>query len=173
MEVAIGDQRTSICVDHHMCKDGGHDLHLSVDKGRRPLSLRKWRLRDVPMEFHGDGNPPMDPYQFYGLYLREVGGRVSEHNLTGYVVQYPYIEFRSGATIKNFINNLMKTRKFQGLKYTYWDNLIATNHMDFVVKHNVEFILENLNLPQLEPQEIVDKFVAAQLLQAKHPFLAF
>ncbi|KAK2663496.1 hypothetical protein Ddye_002070 [Dipteronia dyeriana] len=70
-----------------------------------------------------------------------------------------------GATIKNFINDLIKTRKFQGFKYTYWDDLIATKHMDFVVKHNVEFILENLNLPQLEPKEIVNKFVAARLLQ--------
>ena len=37
--------------------------------------------------------------------------------------------------------------------------------MDFVVEHTVEFILENLNLPQLDPKEIVDKFVAAKVLQ--------
>ncbi|TXG65831.1 hypothetical protein EZV62_007106 [Acer yangbiense] len=95
---------------------------------------------------------------------------ISKHNLTGFVVDYPHrrsfkrIEGMD-KIVTDFINDLCKTRKFQGLKYTYWTAQIATKHMDFVIKHNVEFILENLNLPNLEPKEMVDKFVAARLLQ--------
>ncbi|KAK0598927.1 hypothetical protein LWI29_000767 [Acer saccharum] len=116
-------------------------------------------LRAVPMN---EGNMDLMANKFQKL--------ISEHNLMGFVVDYPYrlsIEgFKaSDETITGFINDLCRTRKFKGLKYTYWSDQIATKHMDFVVKHNVEFILENLNLPNLEPKEMVDKFVAARLLQ--------
>ncbi|KAK1583466.1 hypothetical protein Q3G72_024030 [Acer saccharum] len=95
---------------------------------------------------------------------------ISKHNLTGFVVDYPHrgsLKRFEGMDkiVTDFINDLCKTRKFQGLKYTYWTDQIATKHMDFLIKHNVEFILENLNLPNLEPKEMVDKFVAARLLQ--------
>ncbi|KAK3200599.1 hypothetical protein Dsin_024014 [Dipteronia sinensis] len=93
---------------------------------------------------------------------------ISEHNLAGFVIDSPYrtnsTRCDSGA-IKNFIFDLLITRKFPGLKYTFWSDQIATKHMDFVVEHNVKFILEDLNLSQLDPKEIVDKFAAARLLQ--------
>ncbi|TXG65887.1 hypothetical protein EZV62_007162 [Acer yangbiense] len=70
---------------------------------------------------------------------------ISEHNLAGFVVQYPY------GTNKTI------TKTEFGEEHR--------KHMDFVVEHNVKFILEDLNLPQLEPKEIIDKFVDARVLQ--------
>ncbi|KAK2637708.1 hypothetical protein Ddye_025503, partial [Dipteronia dyeriana] len=95
---------------------------------------------------------------------------ISEYNLTGFVVDYSHwCSSKShnclNKEVKDFINDLYKTRKFQGLKYTYWKYQIIEKYMDFVVKHNVKFILENLDLPNLEPKEMVDKFVAVRLLQ--------
>ncbi|KAK1581620.1 hypothetical protein Q3G72_007483 [Acer saccharum] len=100
---------------------------------------------------------------------------ISEHDLAGFVVDYSYersMTRSNGTNIKNFMNDMCKTRKFEGFKYTHWgDDLIATKNMDFVVMHHVRFILENLNLPQLQAKEIVDKFVASRLLQGYLDFV--
>ncbi|TXG68602.1 hypothetical protein EZV62_003537 [Acer yangbiense] len=116
----------------------------------------------------------------------------SKHNFTGFVVGFPYVKcyhVNEGsemtvmrqivAPVKNFINNLNKTGKLQGLKYTYWDEILALESMDFVVKHNVEFILATLNEFNLDTEQsyssnkknleqIVEKFVAARMLQMKY-----
>ncbi|KAK4839224.1 hypothetical protein QYF36_020160 [Acer negundo] len=98
---------------------------------------------------------------------------ISEYNLIGFVVEYPYKEsdLCRVEEIKKIINDLSKIRNFQSLKYTYWEESIATEDMDFVVEHHVEFILENLK-PDLESKSkqiikdfVVKKFVAARLLQ--------
>ncbi|KAK1566873.1 hypothetical protein Q3G72_005190 [Acer saccharum] len=77
---------------------------------------------------------------------------ISEYNLIGFVVEYPY----KGSDL---------------CRYTYWEESIATEVMDFVVDHHVEFVLENLK-PDLESKSkqivkdfVIKKFVAARLLQ--------
>ncbi|KAK0598610.1 hypothetical protein LWI29_036279 [Acer saccharum] len=98
---------------------------------------------------------------------------ISEYNLIGFVVEYPYkgSDLCRVEEIKKIINDLSKIRNFQSLKYTYWEESIATEVMDFVVDHHVEFVLENLK-PDLESKSkqiikdfVVKKFVAARLLQ--------
>ncbi|TXG57399.1 hypothetical protein EZV62_018712 [Acer yangbiense] len=39
------------------------------------------------------------------------------------------------------------------------------NHMEFQLKHNLEFMIEHLNLPQDKSKEIIDRCIAAHMLQ--------
>ncbi|KAK2647623.1 hypothetical protein Ddye_015112 [Dipteronia dyeriana] len=93
---------------------------------------------------------------------------ISEHNAVGFVVCYPYHLFYSkakGKEVKNFVDDLCKTKKMEGLMYTYWDNLITLKDMDFALDHNVGFICQQLNLPEDVSKKIMDRFYAAQVLQ--------
>ncbi|KAK3220243.1 hypothetical protein Dsin_014213 [Dipteronia sinensis] len=51
-----------------------------------------------------------------------------------------------------FIDDLYKTGKFEGLKYTLWHCAITSKNAKFVFNQNLKFILENLPQLQLEPQ---------------------
>ncbi|KAK0600493.1 hypothetical protein LWI29_015509 [Acer saccharum] len=85
---------------------------------------------------------------------------ISEHNLEGFVVGYPFNKNRTttdGAQVKLFIDELCNTGKLKGLKYTYWDEGFTSKI--------VELLLKNLNLPQVMSKTINDKFAAAGILQ--------
>ncbi|KAK1553041.1 hypothetical protein Q3G72_027708 [Acer saccharum] len=93
---------------------------------------------------------------------------ISKHNLMGIVVGNPSrrtLEKLNCVANKAFFDELCKTGKFEGLKYTYWDDLISSKHMEFQLKHNLEFMIEHLNLPQDKSKEIIDRCIAAHMLQ--------
>ncbi|KAK3220135.1 hypothetical protein Dsin_014105 [Dipteronia sinensis] len=94
--------------------------------------------------------------------------KISEHNAVGFVVCYPYYwDFLKprGEEVKIFVDDLCKTKKMEGLMYTYWDNLIVFKDMDFVLDHHLGFICQQLNLPEDVSKKITDKFRASQVLQ--------
>ncbi|KAK0577321.1 hypothetical protein LWI29_031283 [Acer saccharum] len=72
---------------------------------------------------------------------------ISEHNVVGFVVGFPYsrkiykaicrkemteIDDHYVTTVKNYINDLSKTGKFEGFKYTYWDGDVTSKNSEFV-----------------------------------------
>ncbi|TXG68244.1 hypothetical protein EZV62_003179 [Acer yangbiense] len=86
---------------------------------------------------------------------------ILEHNIVGFVVGTKYCSHII------FIDNLCKTGKFEGLKYTLWDCAITSKNAEFVFKQHLKFILENLPLPQdLDmSQTIMEKCYAVCALQ--------
>ncbi|CAA2975236.1 pre-16S rRNA nuclease isoform X2 [Olea europaea subsp. europaea] len=85
---------------------------------------------------------------------------ISELNLTGFVVGYPFDRQKSspGAVqVKLFIDDLCKTGKFEELKYTFWDECFTSK--------NVDFLLKPLNLHPVLSKTIIDKFAAVGILQ--------
>ncbi|KAL5824311.1 hypothetical protein ACOSQ3_020374 [Xanthoceras sorbifolium] len=86
----------------------------------------------------------------------------------GFVFSHPDIklmDISDGAHPKFFIDYLRKTGKFKGLKYTYWNMAFMSKQTDFVLKHHLRFISEQLNLPAAVSVEILQKFAAANVLQ--------
>ncbi|KAK3200788.1 hypothetical protein Dsin_024203 [Dipteronia sinensis] len=94
---------------------------------------------------------------------------IPEHNLVGFVVgtNFERSDTRPplDAQTQNFINDLRKSGKVEGLKYTYWDRGITSKNAEFVFKQHVEFILENLNQPQDMSKTILGKCHAVSALQ--------
>ncbi|KAK0571167.1 hypothetical protein LWI29_012026 [Acer saccharum] len=94
---------------------------------------------------------------------------ISEHNLVCFVVGTPYTRdcdakpFLEETQI--FIDNLCKTGKLEGFKYTYWDSCIRSKNSEFVLEQHVQFILEHLNQPQDMSKTIMDKCHAVSALQ--------
>uniref|UniRef100_A0A2N9J360 YqgF/RNase H-like domain-containing protein n=1 Tax=Fagus sylvatica TaxID=28930 RepID=A0A2N9J360_FAGSY len=67
-------------------------------------------------------------------------------------------DFQSLAVqVKLFVDDLCKTRKLEGLNYTYWDESFTSK--------NVEILLKPLNLHPVQSKTIVDKFAAVGILQ--------
>ncbi|KAL5551650.1 hypothetical protein UlMin_002259 [Ulmus minor] len=85
---------------------------------------------------------------------------ISELSLGGFVVGFPFDRQRSSpdsVQVKLFIDELCKTNKLQGIKYTYWDECFTSK--------NVELLLKPLNLHPVQAKTIVDKFAAVGILQ--------
>ncbi|TXG49462.1 hypothetical protein EZV62_025337 [Acer yangbiense] len=92
---------------------------------------------------------------------------ISEHNLVGFVVGSPYMTCRESRPLpaegKEFIDDLCKIVKVEGLKYTFWDGGITSKNSDFVLNQYVEFMSEHL--PQDMSPTIMHKYYAVSVLQ--------
>lgn len=85
---------------------------------------------------------------------------VSELSLEGFVVGYPFDRQRSNPDaiwVKLFVDDLSKTGKLEGLRYTYWDECFTSK--------NVELLLKPLELHPVKSKMMVDKFAAVGILQ--------
>ncbi|KAK9276563.1 hypothetical protein L1049_006098 [Liquidambar formosana] len=85
---------------------------------------------------------------------------ISELSLAGFVVGYPFDRQRSSPNavqVKLFIDDLCKTGKLEGFRYTYWDECFTSK--------NVEILLKPLKLHPVESKTIIDKFAAVGILQ--------
>ncbi|XVF52889.1 hypothetical protein PTKIN_Ptkin05aG0054700 [Pterospermum kingtungense] len=85
---------------------------------------------------------------------------ISELSLVGFIVGYPYDRqrlARDATQVKLFIDDLSKTGKLDGVKYTFWDECFTSK--------NVELLLKPLSLNPVLAKTIVDKFAAVQILQ--------
>ncbi|XP_024031624.1 uncharacterized protein LOC112094575 [Morus notabilis] len=85
---------------------------------------------------------------------------ISELSLEGFVVGLPFDRQRTNDNammVKLFVDELYKTDKLQGVRYTYWDERFTSK--------NVELLLQPLNLNPVQSKTIVDKFAAVGILQ--------
>ncbi|KAL9254152.1 putative pre-16S rRNA nuclease [Drosera capensis] len=85
---------------------------------------------------------------------------ISELSLVGFIVGLPFDRQRStpdSLQIKVFVDDLRKSGKLGGVKYTYWDECFTSK--------NVELLLKPLKLHPVEAKTIVDKFAAVGILQ--------
>ncbi|XP_009346759.1 putative pre-16S rRNA nuclease [Pyrus x bretschneideri] len=95
-----------------------------------------------------------------GLMAADFQSLISELSLVGFIVGYPFDRQKGtpdAVQVKLFIDDLSKTRKLEGLKYTYWDEGFTSK--------NVELLLKPLNLPPVQSKTIMDKFAAVGILQ--------
>ncbi|CAL5360063.1 hypothetical protein ACSBR2_038060 [Camellia fascicularis] len=86
---------------------------------------------------------------------------ICELSLTGFVFGYPFDRLRSSpdaVQVKLLIDDLCKTGKLEGLKYTFWNECFTSK--------NVELLLKPLNLQPVLSKTIIDKFAAVGILQA-------
>ncbi|KAK3184776.1 hypothetical protein Dsin_032062 [Dipteronia sinensis] len=94
---------------------------------------------------------------------------IPEHNLVGFVVGTDFQLSHLGPPLdektQNFIDDLHKTGKVEGLKYTYWDRGITSKNAEFVLKQHVEFLVEILNQPQDMSKTIMEKCQSVSALQ--------
>ncbi|MED6170905.1 hypothetical protein PIB30_035588 [Stylosanthes scabra] len=86
---------------------------------------------------------------------------ISSYSLKGFVVGLPFDRHRvspDAAQVKVFINALSRTKKLQGMKYTYWNECFTSK--------NVELLLRPLNLNHpVHSKTMSDKFAAVGILQ--------
>ncbi|XP_022957830.1 uncharacterized protein LOC111459253 [Cucurbita moschata] len=85
---------------------------------------------------------------------------ISELSLSGFIVGYPFDGQRRNADavqVKIFIDDLCKTGKLEGVKYTFWDECFTSK--------NVELLIKPLKLPPILSKTIIDKFAAVGILQ--------
>ncbi|XP_062146881.1 uncharacterized protein LOC133854650 [Alnus glutinosa] len=95
-----------------------------------------------------------------GLMASDFQSLISELSLVGFVVGCPFDRQRSSpdaVQVKLFIDDLCKTKKLEGLNYTYWDERFTSK--------NVELMLKPLNLHPVQAKTIIDKFAAVGILQ--------
>ncbi|KAJ6426599.1 hypothetical protein OIU84_022237 [Salix udensis] len=59
--------------------------------------------------------------------------------------------------VKLFVDDLCRTGKLEGLKFTYWDECFTSK--------NVELLVKPLNLHPVHAKSIMDKFAAVGILQ--------
>ncbi|GAV57935.1 UPF0081 domain-containing protein [Cephalotus follicularis] len=85
---------------------------------------------------------------------------ISELSVVAFVVGYPFDRQRktpNAIQVKLFIDELSKTGKLKGFKYTYWNECQTSK--------NVELLLRPLNLHPVQSKTMVDKFAAVGILQ--------
>ncbi|RYR10521.1 hypothetical protein Ahy_B05g078947 isoform D [Arachis hypogaea] len=86
---------------------------------------------------------------------------ISKYSLKGFVVGLPFSCHRvstDAGQVKVFIDALSRTKKLQGLKYTYWNESFTSK--------NVELLLRPLNLNNaVHSKTMLDKFAAVGILQ--------
>ncbi|GLJ31115.1 hypothetical protein SUGI_0623030 [Cryptomeria japonica] len=86
---------------------------------------------------------------------------VDQFSLVGFVIGYPFPMYRFQSTqafqVKQFVDQLKKISRFEGLVYTYWDERFTTKA--------VESMLKPLDLHPSHMKRILDKFAAVGILQ--------
>ncbi|XP_057858321.1 uncharacterized protein LOC131067372 isoform X1 [Cryptomeria japonica] len=87
--------------------------------------------------------------------------KVDQFSLVGFVIGYPFPMYRFQSTqafqVKQFVDQLKKISRFEGLVYTYWDERFTTKA--------VESMLKPLDLHPSHMKRILDKFAAVGILQ--------
>ncbi|KAL4570789.1 hypothetical protein LXL04_026452 [Taraxacum kok-saghyz] len=66
-------------------------------------------------------------------------------------------ETAQATQVKVFVDELCKTGKLEGVRYTFWDECFTSKH--------VELLLNPLNFPPVEAKTISDKFAAVGILE--------
>ncbi|PSS04168.1 Pre-16S rRNA nuclease [Actinidia chinensis var. chinensis] len=85
---------------------------------------------------------------------------ISELSLKAFIFGYPFDRCRrspDAVQVKCFIDDLCKTGKLEGLRYTFWDECFTSK--------NVELLLKPLDLHPVMSKTIIDKFAAVGILQ--------
>ncbi|GMH09396.1 hypothetical protein Nepgr_011237 [Nepenthes gracilis] len=85
---------------------------------------------------------------------------ISELSLVSFIVGYPFDRQKSSpdaVQVKIFVDDLCKTGKLEGLRYTYWNECFTSK--------NAELLLKPLKLHPVEFKTILDKFAAVGILQ--------
>ncbi|TXG53567.1 hypothetical protein EZV62_018823 [Acer yangbiense] len=102
---------------------------------------------------------------------------IPEHNIVGFVVgtDFQISDTRPplDSQTLNFIDDLYKTGKVEGLKHTYWDRGITSKDAEFVLKQHVEFISEILKQPKDMSKTIMEKCQAVSALQSRFVLVFF
>uniref|UniRef100_A0A2P2JIX7 Uncharacterized protein n=2 Tax=Rhizophora mucronata TaxID=61149 RepID=A0A2P2JIX7_RHIMU len=91
---------------------------------------------------------------------------VSELSLAGFVVGCSIDRQRStpdALQVKLFIDELCKTGKLEGVKYTYWNECYTSK--------SVEILLKPFNFHPVEEKTMLDKFAAVGILQGYLDFV--
>ncbi|XP_050377904.1 uncharacterized protein LOC126795125 isoform X2 [Argentina anserina] len=96
------------------------------------------------------------------LMAEDFNSLVSMFSVAAFVVGYPFTESRRGCPeavqVKLLVEDLCKTRRLQGVKYTYWNECFTSK--------NGEYLLKDLrSFHPVEQKTIVDKFAAVGILQ--------
>ncbi|KAK1554696.1 hypothetical protein Q3G72_016075 [Acer saccharum] len=92
----------------------------------------------------------------------------SKHNVAGFIVGYPSRtgkEDNDGALVTKFIDDLCKTGILKGIKYTYWDDNIASMHSEYIYAYLVDFWSAHMALPLDISKETVENLAAVPILQ--------
>ncbi|KAL9231024.1 hypothetical protein vseg_006298 [Gypsophila vaccaria] len=85
---------------------------------------------------------------------------ISEFSLTSFIVGCPFDRQRpsaDAAQVKVFVDDLCKTGKLEGVRYTYWNESYTSK--------NVDLLLEPLTIHPVELKTMLDKFAAVGILQ--------
>lgn len=91
---------------------------------------------------------------------------ISKFSLSGFVVGYPFGRLSytdDGVSVNIFIEELHKTGKLKGVKYTYWDERLSSK--------TVELMLKPLSLHPVQEKTMSDKFAAVNILQGYLDFV--
>lgn len=94
------------------------------------------------------------------LVAEDLQRMISELSLAGFIVGYPSNRLwrhPHSVQVKIFIDDLCKTGKLEGVKYTFWDECFTSK--------NVELLIKPLKLPPTLSKTITDKFAAVGILQ--------
>ncbi|KAM7491372.1 hypothetical protein LguiA_034293 [Lonicera macranthoides] len=91
---------------------------------------------------------------------------ISELSLSGFIFGYPFDRQKASPNavqVKLFVDDLCKTGKLEGLRYTFWDECYTTRL--------VEQLLKPLNLHPVQSKTAMDKFAAVGILQGYLDFV--
>ncbi|XP_004298790.1 PREDICTED: uncharacterized protein LOC101303221 isoform X1 [Fragaria vesca subsp. vesca] len=95
-----------------------------------------------------------------GLMAEDFQNLALEFSLVGFIVGCPLDTLRKNPgvfQVKRLIDDLCKTEKLEGMKYTYWDECYTSQ--------NIELLLKPLNIHPGHAKTIADKFSAVGILQ--------
>ncbi|KAK6274741.1 hypothetical protein POUND7_004450 [Theobroma cacao] len=101
---------------------------------------------------------------------------ISELSLVGFIVGYPFDRQQrapDAVQVKLFIDDLSKTGKLDGVKYTFWNECFTSKQYmtsskeshSLSFQQNADLLLKPLSLHPILSKTIVDKFAAVQILQ--------
>ncbi|KAK6251303.1 hypothetical protein SCA6_005308 [Theobroma cacao] len=101
---------------------------------------------------------------------------ISELSLVGFIVGYPFDRQQrapDAVQVKLFIDDLSKTGKLDGVKYTFWNECFTSKQYmtsskeshSLFFQQNADLLLKPLSLHPILSKTIVDKFAAVQILQ--------
>ncbi|XP_057447878.1 uncharacterized protein LOC130739569 isoform X2 [Lotus japonicus] len=96
-----------------------------------------------------------------GLMASDFETLISKYSLKGFVIGIPFNNFRvspDAVQVKVLIDALSKTKKLEGLNYTYWNECFTSQNVGLLLKPL------NLNHP-VHSKTILDKFAAVGILQ--------
>lgn len=91
---------------------------------------------------------------------------ITDCSLKGFIVGYPFDRQRGSTDsmqVRLFIDDLSRTGKLEGVKYTYWNECFTSK--------TVELLLQPLALHPVHAKSIMDKFAAVGILQGYLDFV--